>query len=151
MSWGSLIVKVNGQTFHGFTSISYADKRERTLAYGMGRHHGPRGRSSGKYTPETSKLGGPKGSHHEFRKLLAAQAPDGRSYGNVVFEVVAQFVEPGSSDEPQTVELETCVYIGSSASHEEGPDPLKEECEIQPLRIRRNGMTLWDDTAQVTL
>lgn len=151
MSWGSIIVKIDGQTFHGFTSVSYADKRERVLGYGMGRHHGPRGRSSGKYSPETSKLGGPKESHLQLRKMLAAKAADGRSYGNVVFEVVIQFVEPGSSDEAQTVELEQCVYIGSSSSHEEGPDPLKEETEIQPLRIRRNGLTLWDDNAGAVL
>lgn len=151
MSWGSLIIKVQGQTFHGFDSISYADKRERAFGYGTGRHHGPRGRSSGKYTPENSKLGGSKDTHQRFRMLLASLSIDQRSYGNVVFQIVCQFIEPGSSELPQIVELEDCVYIGSSSSHQEGPDPLKEECEVQPLRVRRNGLTLWDDNAGVVL
>ena len=46
VSWGSIVLKFNGQRFYGFTSISFSDKRERVHAYGMGRHHAPRGRSA---------------------------------------------------------------------------------------------------------
>lgn len=149
LSWGSIRVKaINGQLWHGFTSISYADKRERTMAYGMGRHHGPRGRSAGKYTTENAKLGGPTATVQAFRRDLA-QLAGTTAYGNVPVTIIVQYVEPGSSDEPLTVELEDCVVVSNTTSNEEGPDPLKEEIELSVMRIRRNGLTLWDDDGEV--
>jgi hypothetical protein len=123
VSYGSIICKVNGDRFYGFTAISYGDKRERTKAYGMGRHHAPRGRSAGKYSTDPR---------------------DGKSYGNVEFTIEVQFIEPG--EDPMSVTLERCVIVSDSASHEESADPLKEELEIDCMLIRRNGKTLFDGT-----
>lgn len=146
LSWGSIRLTIAGETFTGFTGISYADKRERVKAYGMGRHHAPRGRSSGKYTTESVKLTGWKTSVAAARDGLAARAADGRSYGNVEFHISVIYSEP---EEPnQDVEISGCVWIGTTTSDEESPDPLKEEVEIDCMAIRRNGMTLFDSTAE---
>lgn len=141
-SWGSIVLRAGGDRFYGFTAITYADKRERVKAYGLGRHHAPRGRSRGKYTTEPVKLTGWKASIQELRKSLAARSPDGASYGDVEFEIVVQYVDSG--EEPMTVVLERCVFTGNSSSDEEGPDPLKEEIEIDCMLIRRNGLVLFD-------
>ena len=85
-SWGSIILKLDYEPFTGFTAIAFADKRERVKAYGMGRHHAPRGRSRGKYTIEPVKLTGWKGSVAIFREQLAARSVDGSSYGDVEFQ-----------------------------------------------------------------
>jgi hypothetical protein len=143
LSWGSIIVKIDGERIYGFTSISYADKRERVKAYGMGRHHAPRGRSRGKYTVEPVKLGGWKGSVQALRQALADRATDQTSYGDVEFEIVVQYVEPGD-EFPIQADIERCVWVGNSSSEEEGADPLKEEIEIDAMLIRRNGLTLFD-------
>lgn len=143
-SWGSIKLKVQGELFHGFTSITYADKRERVKGYGMGRHHAPRGRSAGKYSTDPVKLAGPKSTMQALRATLAALAPDRRSYGNVVFLIVVQYVEPGEI--PMNVEIERCVLTGNSTTDEENPDPKAEEVEIDCMLIRRNGLTLFDDT-----
>ena len=45
LSWGSIRCIIDGEPYFGFTAISYADKRERVKAYGMGRHHAPRGQN----------------------------------------------------------------------------------------------------------
>lgn len=148
LSWGSIRAKIDGSLYHGFTSVTYADKRERTMAYGMGRHHAPRGRSAGKYSTENTKLGGPTATIQALRAALARKG-GGTGYGNVLFDIVIQYVEPGSSDEPLTVQLEGCVLVGNSTSNEESPDPLKEEVEISVMRIRRNDLILWDEDQEV--
>jgi len=142
-SWGSITVKVEGERLFGFTAISYSDSRERVKAYGMGRAQAPRGRSRGKYATEPVSLTGWKGSVQNLRKQLA-DAGDGESYGDTVFQIVVQYVE--SDDTPITVELEDCVFTKNTTSDEEGPDPLKEEIEVDCMRIRRNGLVLFDNS-----
>jgi hypothetical protein len=141
-SWGSIVLKLDNDPFTGFTAITFADKRERVKAYGMGRHHAPRGRSRGKYTVEPVKLTGWKGSVQLFRQQLALRSPDGKSYGDVEFQIIVQYIETG--EQPMTVEIDRCVWAGNSTSDEENPDPLKEEVEIDPMLIRRNGLVLFD-------
>lgn len=147
LNWGSIIIKVDGDRFYGFDSISYSDKRERTKAYGMGRHQAPRGRTRGKYTVDPVKLRGPSGSVQAFRDMLAQQAEDGVSYGDVEFEVVVQAVDTGEA--PLNIEIERCVWGSNSVSYEEGPDYLKDEIEIDAMLIRRNGKTLFDSSQEV--
>jgi hypothetical protein len=142
-SWGSIIVKIANERYTGFTAVKFADSRERVKAYGMGRHHAPRGRSRGKYQVEPVGLTGWKSSVQALREALAQQASDGNSYGDVVFQVVVQYVE--DDDTSITVELEDCVWTKNTTSDEEGPDPLSEEIEIDCMRIRRNGKVLFDE------
>jgi hypothetical protein len=143
-SWGSIKLKVAGELFHGFTSVSYADKRERVKAYGMGRHHAPRGRSNGKYSTDPVKLAGPKSTMQALRASLAALAPDRRSYGDVEFMIVVQYVEPGEN--PLHVEIGRCVLTGNTTTDEENADPKSEEVEIDCMWITRNGLTLFDSS-----
>ena len=143
-SWGSIVLKVDGEPFTGFDSISYGDKLEMVKGYGMGRHHAPRGRTAGKYSVDPTKIRGYKSSWHAVREYLASRSRDGKSYGTVPFLVVVQFVEEG--EVPMVVEIEGCKIAVQSTSHEEGPDPLKEEVELDSMLIRRNGKTLYDQT-----
>lgn len=143
-SWGSIIVKVSEERVFGFTSIGFGDSRERVKAYGMGRHHAPRGRSRGKYQTDPVSLEGWKGTIQQLRERLAAKASDGVSYGDVVFQIVVQYVE--EDDTPITVELEDCVWTKNTTQDAEGPDPLKETIEIDCMRIRRNGLVLFDES-----
>ena len=147
-SWGSIIAKVDGARFYGFTSISFGDKRERVKGYGMGRHHAPRHRSRGKYSTDPVKLVGPKSTIQALRAQLAASASDGTSYGDVEFQLVVQYVEAGvaGGEVPMTVEIERCVITANTSSDEEGADPLKEEIEIDCMLIRRNSLTLFDSS-----
>ncbi len=143
VSWGSITLKIDGERFTGFTSISFSDKRTRVKAYGMGVGQAPRGRSRGKYEVDPVKIGGPKSSFQAARAKLAALADDGTSYGDVEFQILLQYTERDES-ESMTVELEDAVWMSNSSSEEEGGDPMKEECEFDIMRIRRNGLTLFD-------
>lgn len=145
-SWASIKVKCEGDLFTGFTAISYADKLEVAKLYGMGKSHAPRGRTRGKYSTEPAKLSGPKSTMKALRDALAKRSPSGKSYGQTVFQIVVQYVE--ANDKPQTDELIDCRYIGTTSSHEESPDPLVDEVEIDVMRIRRDGQTLYEEQAQ---
>lgn len=142
MSWGSIDLKVAGELFTGFTGITYADKRERVVAYGMGRHQAPRGRSRGKYTVDPVKLTGWKGSVTALREGLAALATGGLSYGDVEFLITLAYSE--LDEPPVIVEIGRCVWAGSSSSEDESAENLKEEIEISAMYIKRNGLTLYD-------
>lgn len=141
-SWGSIEVKLDGEVFTGFTKIAYGDSRERTKAYGMGRHHAPRGRSRGKYATDPVQLTGWKGSVQTLREALASKSADGNSYGDVEFEITVSYIE--ADETPMLVEIRRCVWAKSAASNEEGPDPLSEEIEIDCMFIVRNGKTLYE-------
>ena len=143
LSWGSIRLVLDGSTYTGFTSIAFADKRERTKAYGMGRHQAPRGRSRGKYTTESVKLAGWKGSVFTFLAELAQRSATA-NYGDVEFMINVLYSE---LDEPNVdIAITGCVVIGLNTSDEESADPLKEELEIDCMAIRRNGLTLFDTT-----
>lgn len=144
VSWGSIKVKIDGETFTGFTSLTYGDKLETTMAYGMGKHHAPRGRSRGKYVTDPVKLGGPPSSVEALRQALAAKSTDGQSYGQVEFLIVAQYTE--DNEPPMTVELERCRYVATVENREESAEVLKDEVEISTMLVRRNGLTLCDSS-----
>ena len=146
LSWGSIEVKVNGDRYFGFTSIGYGDSRERVKGYGMGRAQGPRGRSRGKYQTAPVTLTGHKSSMQTLRQALA-DAGDGTSYGDTEFEIVVQYFE--ADDNAITVEISRCAWGKNTSSEEEGPDPLKEDVEIDCMFIRRNGLTLFDGSEGV--
>lgn len=143
LSWGSIRVKVADEVFSGFTKLEYGDKRERGKVWGMGKAHGPRARSRGKYTPDPVKLGGPKSTMQALRARLAALSPNGVAYGSTIFQITAEYVENG--DDPVLVEVEDCVLVANTTSEEENPDPLKEDVEIDCMRIRRNKLTLFEE------
>src|SRR4030042_4391290 len=141
-SFGSITVKINGERWYRLTSISFADKRERVKAYGMARHQAPIGRSRGKSAAEPVKANAPPGSMQELRALLATEAEDGISYGDVSFGIAVQYVE--SDETPITVEILDCVWSGNNSTIRANPDPLKEEAEFACMRIVRNGLGLYD-------
>ena len=143
-SWGSIYFKVDDERFYGFTEITYGDKRERAKAYGMGRHHAPRGRTAGKYIPDVVKIKGHRASFQALRDKLAAQASDGKSYGSVEFQGLVQYIEPGDGE--MTVELDRLVWTSESSTDTESSDPLMEEAEFDVMLIRRNGLSLYDQS-----
>lgn len=145
VSWGSIKATVDTEVFFGFTSIAYADKRERVKVYGMGKHQAPRARTRGKYSTDPIKLKGPKSTIEALRTQLAQSAGDVfGSYGEYEFPIMVQYLEDG--DTQMAVELIGCVYVGTSSSEEEGADPLFEEIELDCMAIIRNGRTLFDAT-----
>jgi hypothetical protein len=143
ISWSSAKLTIDGETFYGVTSIGYADSLEVAKAYGMGRHHAPRGRSAGKYSTEPLTMTMWKSSAQELRAFLAARSPTG-SYGRAVVPIVLQYIE--EDDSTITVEFEECRYVKATASNEEGAEALKEDVEFDVMLIRRNGLTLFDES-----
>jgi hypothetical protein len=144
MSWGSLIFKVAGERYTGFTSVDFGDKLEVVLAYGMGKHQAPRARSRGKYVPDPLKVKGPSTTVQALRQKLADLSQSGTSYGTIEFNGTLQYSE--ADEDPLTVEFERCRFVANRAAHEEGAEVLQDEVEISVMKIRRNGLVLFDDS-----
>lgn len=142
VSWGSIRATLDFEKYNGFVSISYADKLETVMVYGMGKAHAPRAQTRGKYVVEPVKLKGPKSTIEALRTALAARSDTGTSYGQYAFPIIVQYLEVG--DTQMLVELLECRYVGTSSSEEESADPLMEEIELTCKRIYRNGKTLFE-------
>jgi len=146
ISWGSLSLKIDGTPYSGITAVEYSDGRERALAYGMGRHHGPRGRTSGKYTPEPLVITCWESTAKEIRDDLMSKASDGRSFGNAVVPIIVQYVEP--DDAVVTVDAQECVLVKIESSNEEGPEGLDKKLTFSVMRYVYDGGTLYDSSAE---
>ncbi|AKF06078.1 hypothetical protein [Sandaracinus amylolyticus] len=143
ISWSSVKLKIAGQPYSGIKSIEYADGVETSLSYGMGKHHAPRGSTRGKYVPEPFVLdcftSTAKAIREDLNKLAGR-----RGIANVPVAIILQYVEP--DDAVITVEALDAKLTKNESSHEEGPDALSEKLSFQPMRIKRNGIALYDTT-----
>lgn len=142
-SWSSTKLKIDGEAYTRVTAISFKDSLEVAKQYGMARHHGPVARSRGRYNTDPVAITMAAGSAKALREQLAAKSDTGTSYGTPSFNMVLQYIEPDES--PVTIDFEDCRLISDGASHDEGPDALTTDVEIDPMFIRRNGLVLWDD------
>lgn len=145
--WGSIVLKIGDERIYGITEISYGDKRERAKGYGAARHHAPILRSPGKYTTEPVVIKGYTHTIQNIRDMLAAQAPDEISYGNVESTIAVQYVEAGLG--PQHHQIERCVISDDKQGMTEGPELGMAELQLDCMLIRRNGLTLFDSTQEV--
>lgn len=144
IDWGSLKFKMDGTPYSGITGIEYADGRERAYAHGIGRHRTPRGRTAGKYQPEPLVVTCWSSTAKAIRADLAAKASDKKSYGNVEVPIIVQYIEP--DDAEITVEAIGCVLVKDESSDEEGPEGLNVKLTFSPMRLIRDGLSLFDQT-----
>lgn len=143
-SRASCQLKMEGEPFYGWTAIEYGDKRERAYGYGAGRHGGPRGITKGKYTPDPLVLTVFSDTADAIRSSLAKRASDGKSYGEPAVLWTLSISEPGLTS--VLVELEGCVFSEDSGSAEDSADPLSEKLTFMPMRVKRNGRSLYDQS-----
>lgn len=143
ISWSSVKLKIAGTPYSGITAVEYADGVEKAFAYGMGRHHAPRGVTRGKYTPEPFVLTCWASTAQAIRSDLNAKA-GARGISNVPVAIVLQYVE--KDDAVITIEALDATLTKNEASNEEGPDALSEKLTFLPMRIKRNGVALYDTT-----
>ena len=146
-SWGSWKFTLGGVTYTGVAAIKYSHSRVRTKGYGQGPHQGPRGRTRGKYEVENPSIKVFTDTALAIKKQLAALSSTGNSYGEASVPIVVQAFEPGL--EPLTVELLDCTYEKSSTDLEEGGDPSMEEIEFNCMKLKENGLVLYDDSQPV--
>jgi len=144
LSRASCSLKMDGEPFYGWEAIEYGDKRERAFAYGAGRHGGPRGRTKGKYTANQFVITFQSDTADAVRSSLAKKASDGVSYGEPSVLWTLTISEPGLPS--QLIEAEDCTIDEDTSSVEDSADAIKDKIPFQPMRIRRNGRTLYDSS-----
>jgi hypothetical protein len=143
ISKASAILKLDDEEVNGWVSIKYADAIESAYAYGAGRHQGPRGRTAGKYTPEEITIVVAKSTTKALLARLAAKSVSGRSAGSVTFNGSLQYVEPG--DATITDGFEGLRLTKISTSVDDSSDATNDELGFSVMRIKRDGIVLYDD------
>lgn len=141
---GSTSLKVADEFIYGYNAVSWAHKRDRQLFTGAGQDRAPKGRTRGKYVPETLKVTCRRDSASYVKTLLAARASDGVSYGNPSdVPVVFQYVEDESNQLPVTVTFVDCALIGDNGnSEEDGPDMTELEFSVMRIEETIDGKTV---------
>lgn len=150
-SWSSIKLLFGSEEVDFLGSITFGEKRTRSKGYGLGRAHRPTRRSAGKYETDAMKLKGFVGGMSMARAFLCQYAIDGRSYGDVIFDVSVQLIE--SNETPIDVFIEGAVWSTNNDDYQEGPDLLQTDVEFDIMGIRRysNGklMTLFNSSEEV--
>ena len=142
-SWASTSFKIGSEPLTGITEVTYDDKIDPVLAYGMNRSHAPIGMTQGKYTPSPLKLTVHRHTAEFIREQFAASSKSGKSTGTTKKDFTIQSIE---EDQPtQTVEAIGCRLVADAGSHKEAPDAETEEMTFQPLHYKRNGKTLFEE------
>lgn len=140
--------KMNGEEFFGIDSCEWGQSRERGTAYGSGKSAGPRGRTRGRYKAKEFVLTAQKDTELAIKKALADIAPDGVSYGNAVVLWTITISEEGSDLEPQLIELIDCTLDDEATSVEDSTEHTAEKLTFNPLRIKENGLSLYDQSQE---
>jgi hypothetical protein len=141
--WASITLKIGAQVFSGIKAVSYGDSRERGKGYGMGRHHGPRARTSGKYSTDPCVISAEKATASAIRAQLASTSDTGTSFGNTEAQVVVEYTENGVGF---TDIVQRCTLTKQTGKREENPDPLYDDLEFDCMWIDWDGKHLFDDS-----
>lgn len=134
-SFASIELKLDGQVFIGFKSISYSRKRDRGIVHGN--HPDPIGKTRGKNTYE--------GSCELYLaewQFFVTGVLGGAGYGDRFFDVLVTYSENGF-DTIQDV-IKGCTMDSTEGEGSEGTDALTRKVDLKPLKILFNGV---DDLA----
>lgn len=142
--WSSIALRVQGVPYFGVTEITYSDKRERSMGYGLGRNYAPLSRTAGKYSADNAKVKMRRSSAQELLGQLTLLRPETLGYGAAEVQIAVNF---GELDLPPAMHtLERCAVVSVNDANTEGTEELMTELEFNVFYIIRNGFTLFDGT-----
>lgn len=139
LSWNSAGFKIDSDPWEGIVEFDYEQTRERKIVYGMRRDGTPLGKTSGKYSVKSVMVKMLRDSADLFTDYLTGVGLG--SYGDAVFSLTAEYVEPGSA--PIIVVVDGCTIDGEKDGNVEGTDELATEFMIGALTLTKNGKRLW--------
>ena len=131
--------------FRGSTELSFSEKRERGKVWGATRSGRPLARTSGKYEAGKVKWKLTVKFWQQLRALLATQATDGVSYGNVVFHGLLQIIEP-TDEQMHSIEFFDMTVEEITSNFSEGSDGLMQEIVFDTMALLSDGLSLADLT-----
>jgi hypothetical protein len=143
-SKASATIKIEGEAFEGWATLEYGDKMEAPFAWGAAKHAGPRGTTEGRYTPDNVVIGWHVDTAKDVRAKLAGLAPDGSSIGKPSVTIILTLDETALG--VTIVEFESCRLREIGNSVEDSAEATLEKHTYQPLRVKRDGQTLYDQS-----
>jgi len=135
--WRNTIFSFDGETFVGYTSISWGHSVELTPVYGAGSV--PLGTVVGPYTADPVEIEGPAFAIYALRYYFVSRSTDGTLSGAVIEAVTLQYYQ---GDLIREVVFENVRWPQESASHSQGPDALSITVSLYCERIKVDGVYL---------
>ncbi len=129
-SFASIVLKVDGQEFSGFKSITYARHRERGIVHGN--NPDPLGKTRGKNTYECEI----EVYHAEFKAFMLEHF--GSGYGDKMFPIEVSYAESGFPT--QTDRIIGNTVDDTEGGGTEGTDALTRKFKTSPVKIMFNGI-----------
>ena len=125
------LIKPDGSSeiFIDIDSIEYSEELE--VAFVQGTAIAPIGWTAGTYAPGDCTISMGKSS---FQSLIK-QIGDGWLGANL--SVVVKYADEG---EDSIADELTARIVGTSTSSSYGPDPIKEQLKLKPIKVKRNGI-----------
>ncbi len=133
-SFASIVLKVDGQEFSGFKSITYARHRERGVGYGTNPDPLFKTRGKNAYECEIEVYAA------EFKAFMLEHF--GNGYGDKFFPIEVSYAENGFPT--QTDRIVGNTVDDSEGGGSEGTDPLTRKFKTSPIKIYFDGK---DDNA----
>lgn len=135
-SWSSVSIRINGTLISAIKSIAYSDKIEPVKGYGSNRSFRPIGKTQGKYSTDPVTASIEVAELEDLRQALA-DASGTNSFGNVEFQIVVQYEEPGRG--VYTDVIEGCTWTKTAAKADDGGDAIYLDVEFDCMAIKWNG------------
>lgn len=120
--------------FTGVTDISYSDSVEVGSVYGTNRKRV--GRTTGQQSVEASMTM----LKAHFQELIGQVGQFGVGYGEVPFNIIVQYAEPGMA--AITDELLGVRITGAADTHAEGVEALRVAVTLDVMELKRNGLSI---------
>lgn len=144
-SKNSAVLDIEGEVFEGWATAEFGDKIEAPFSYGASKHGGPRGTPEGRYTPDPLVVGFQLDTARDVRNKLAGLSPDGKSIGKARVTITLTFDETVLG--VGQMQFETCRLTEIGNSVEDSAEGTLEKHTFLPLRILRDGQSLFDQSA----
>lgn len=135
--FGSIRIKIDGDTYIACTAASYSDPMEPGELFGT--HAQAIGFTDGQIKP-TASITLEKANANILRKKLAEiGATKQQGYKQVRFDVVVNYEVPGLLD-LITDEIIGCRVVDDANSHQSGTDGLVETWSLKPRKLIKDGV-----------
>jgi hypothetical protein len=128
----------------GVMGNGYEDKRTRPIIWASRRDGRPNGKGAGRYEPGALTLDVEEATALLIIETLAAESPDGTSFGSTYFTMQVQLYEPDKSVDTITMTFEDCTCDLDKGDYPSTPDGLKKSFGFSYLGKDTNGLTLYD-------
>jgi len=133
----SVKIKILKSYYRGIQSITYGDALEPNYVYELG-SVAPIAMTVGQYKPDDISI---EVIRERADAIRAALAASGLPWGRFPFQITVHYDEPGNTPVTDVIFGARVTKVGNDAKA--GSEALMEKWTIKPMKLKRNGLYLY--------